>query len=309
MLQRANDADVPFPFERLNMNRRSRNGFTLVELLVVIGIIAVLIAILLPALGAARRSANTTKCLAALREIGKGFQLYSQEYNGYWPIVRDARDQIANPGNPNIPQRRWTDMIAKYFNKGAKNGQFDNVTDIGAVRLNSILWGCPEWVRTYEYDASVIASNPQAAENVYSGYGMQDRVDYYKIRPLDARNMCHYSESVRGQYFKQVVWGRRGAERGVVADAIWDVLVMYEGDINMTTRAVNSTLYCPPYNYNTATGLIYGAGSTPLDVARHARPGTSKKDAFKGRFVNMLFADFHVQPVSPAEAYLAVIKK
>jgi prepilin-type N-terminal cleavage/methylation domain-containing protein/prepilin-type processing-associated H-X9-DG protein len=60
------------------MRQMSKKGFTLIELLVVIGIIALLIAILLPTLGAARDHANKTKCLANLRSLGQALALYAQ---------------------------------------------------------------------------------------------------------------------------------------------------------------------------------------------------------------------------------------
>jgi prepilin-type N-terminal cleavage/methylation domain-containing protein/prepilin-type processing-associated H-X9-DG protein len=64
-------------------NRRSTQAFTLVELLVVIGIIAVLISILLPALSSARRSANTVKDMANLRSIAQAMQIYTTENRGW----------------------------------------------------------------------------------------------------------------------------------------------------------------------------------------------------------------------------------
>ena len=60
-------------------------GFTLVELLVVIGIIAFLIAMLLPALNKARQAAQSAACLSNLRQLGIGYALYVNENNGYLP--------------------------------------------------------------------------------------------------------------------------------------------------------------------------------------------------------------------------------
>lgn len=64
---------------------RRRTGFTLVELLVVIGIIALLISILMPALSKAREQANSIKCLSNQRNLGQALVMFTQEHGGFLP--------------------------------------------------------------------------------------------------------------------------------------------------------------------------------------------------------------------------------
>jgi prepilin-type N-terminal cleavage/methylation domain-containing protein len=82
-------------------------GFTLVELLIVVGIIALLISILLPALSKARQQANSTKCRAQLRDIGQQMMLYAQLSKG-WLFPPDL--------GSNLPEgQRWPIFVLEPY--------------------------------------------------------------------------------------------------------------------------------------------------------------------------------------------------
>src|SRR5215212_9655235 len=97
-----------------------RAGFTLVELLTVVGLIAVLISLLLPVAGKVRSAAQSTTCLSNLRQMGTAWMVYTTESRGRF------MDYMWHM--PNTPDAAW-------------HGYWPGILDSAGVRNNTLL--CP----------------------------------------------------------------------------------------------------------------------------------------------------------------------
>jgi prepilin-type N-terminal cleavage/methylation domain-containing protein/prepilin-type processing-associated H-X9-DG protein len=109
------------------MNRARKTAFTLVELLVVIGIIAVLIAILLPALSRARDQAYTIQCQSNLRQLHTAFVLYSAMFKDYC-IPAEASNSTLDPTSSGT-DNWWCGVNTLGKALGVKDANKQNVLD------------------------------------------------------------------------------------------------------------------------------------------------------------------------------------
>ena len=137
------------------MNKQK--SFTLIELLVVVAIIAILAAILLPALAKSKEKARRVVCLSNQRQIAIGATLWADENDGNVPICRGRRIQIAfdpigKKHYDNVEKDRETDWIKAWSIAGMTDPDTGAPTDV---------WNCPsrDYLSQYEpgYSQLVIA--------------------------------------------------------------------------------------------------------------------------------------------------------
>ncbi|MBL4699927.1 MAG: type II secretion system protein [Phycisphaeraceae bacterium] len=129
-----------------------RKAFTLIELLVVISIISLLIAVLLPALASARKTAQAITCASSLRQIGLAGITYSSDFDGYYPIQGVA-------GGTGYPTTQFFNWWAAYFMAYTGDGTFSNAGRSWGKAKG--IWDCPT-------NTSVKGTNGMATNYVYN---------------------------------------------------------------------------------------------------------------------------------------------
>jgi prepilin-type processing-associated H-X9-DG protein/prepilin-type N-terminal cleavage/methylation domain-containing protein len=290
-------------FAVLRARLSARRAFTLVELLVVIGIIALLISILLPALGKARENANQVKCAANERQIVQGMMLHANDHKGYMPMagalwtddgttspravgdIRRQKYEYVGTNESNFAVSSVAAGVGKYI---GQTMDFDNVSvltkcmDQGAVRK---IFNCPSDKTGGRWGATVKGTTGgYDGGSHWSSYGMNEGpLGWADPSPPNKGGITGHSR-LRGNTAKFP----HSAQLMILADAAPRGQDFVSEDPNSWMLFNDSDVNC------TLGDWWRGAVGSPLPHKNTGDPKLIDKYRHRNR-INVAFADGHVQ--------------
>lgn len=160
---------------------RASAGFSLIELVVVIGIIAVLLGILLPVISKARESARTIGCLSNMRQLVAGSMLYSSAYDGFilpaeWFLTTPA-PKGSPPISPNAPPLNANESWCNILVNG---GYMSAPNSLGRGPQTNSIFFCPSGEVDVSNLNSSVFNQPNTPSNRTNGLGEQ-AIRYYSV--------------------------------------------------------------------------------------------------------------------------------
>jgi len=219
--------------------RRVVSAFTLIELLVVVAIIAILAAMLLPALSAAREKARRSSCGNNLGQIGKGLLTYTSDYNGYYP---SNTSYGLNPETPHLEHlqshmglysdpRTGESVYGDYGTRASAGHR------ISSNRLRTIGVGAWFWSTrpANPYHSGGLKMAPFGMGFILTGGYLGDARSFYCPSSTDMNSPFGYPNK-RGGNVKD--WQKAGGFDGnTMSFGDWDFLTMSIGNAPGDTRA------------------------------------------------------------------------